>query len=69
MAPKMPMKKMPAKPMGAHPGFEGAARQVAAREGMPMDRARAVIAAGARKAGPAARKRNPRLNRVKGKAK
>jgi len=40
---------------------------VAQHEGVPMERARAIVAAGARHASPAAREENPRLNRVKGK--
>ena len=47
-------------------GFEAAARQVAQRRGIPMERARKIIAAGARKASPAAKKRNPNLRKVKG---
>lgn len=49
----------------AHPGFKGAAASVAAREGLPMGRAKAIIAAGARKASAKAKKANPRLKRVK----
>ena len=52
--------------MTKHVGFEGAAKSVSAKSGLPMDRARAVIAAGARKASPEAKKENPRLKRVKG---
>ena len=51
----------------AHPGFEAAAEQIARRQGVSEDRARAILAAGTRRAGPAARKANPRLNRVKGR--
>lgn len=50
-------------------GFKAAAKSVAQKQGLPMDRARAIIASGARKAGPAARKANPNLLKVKGKAK
>lgn len=50
-------------------GFEANARAIARRQGVSMQRARAILAAGTRKAGPAARRRNPRLKRVKGKAK
>ena len=52
--------------MKKHMGFTAAARSVARQEGMPMPRARAVIAAGARKASPAAVRANPRLSRVSG---
>lgn len=50
----------------AHPGFKGAAKSISAKEGVPMKNAMAILAAGTRKAGSAARKANPRLNRVKG---
>jgi len=50
----------------AHPGFKGAAKSIASKEGVPMKNAMAILASGTRKAGAAARKANPRLNRVKG---
>jgi hypothetical protein len=51
---------------GSHPGFENVARSIAAKEGLPMDRARAILASRTRHASPAAKAANPRLNRVKG---
>ena len=48
----------------AHPGFKAAAASIAKRQGLPMARANAILAAGARKASPAAKKANPRLKRV-----
>jgi len=48
-----------------HPGFSGAAAAIAKKQGISIKRARAILAAGARKAGKAARRKNPRLNRVK----
>lgn len=62
MAAKKKAKKKARKGMG----FEAAARGVAKRQGVSMERARAIIAAGARKASPAAKKRNPNLRKVKG---
>ena len=50
-----------------HPGFEAAAKRIAKREGVSLEQARAMLAAGTRRAGAAAKKRNPRLKRVKGK--
>lgn len=50
-------------------GFKAAAKSVSQREGLPMDRANAIIAAGARKASPAAKRANPALNKVKGSRK
>lgn len=49
-----------------HPGFEAVARKIAAKQGIPLDRARAELAAGTRRASPAAKRRNPNLKRVKG---
>ena len=50
----------------AHPGFEAVANRIAKKEGVPKKRARAMLAAGTRRAGSKARRANPRLNRVKG---
>lgn len=46
-------------------GFKAAAKSVAEKEGMPMDRAKAIIAASTRKASPAAKKENPNLKKIK----
>ena len=53
----------------AHPGFKKVQAKVAREQGISMERAGAVVAAGARKASAKAKKANPRLKRVKGKAK
>lgn len=47
-------------------GFNNNAKKIAKKQGIPMKRANAVLAAGTRRAGSAARKKNPRLNKVKG---
>jgi hypothetical protein len=47
-------------------GFGNVQAQIARKSGVSMKRAGAMLAATTRRAGPAARKRNPRLNRVKG---
>ena len=52
----------------AHPGFAAVASGIARKKGISMQRAKAILAAGTRRAGKAARRRNPRLNRVKGYA-
>ncbi len=52
----------------AHPGFQGAAEQVAAREGIPMANAQRIIGANKANASTAARRKNPRLNRNAGMA-
>lgn len=49
-----------------HPGFKSVQRQIAQREGVSMKRAGAMLAAGTRRASPAAKRKNPRLRRVKG---
>ena len=60
---------MAAKKGKKHPGFKGAQKSIAAKEGIPMANAGAILAAGARKASPAAKKANPRLKKVAAKRK
>ena len=50
----------------AHPGFAAVQKQIAKKQGISQQRAGAILAAGARKAGPAAVKKNPNLKRVSG---
>ena len=50
----------------AHPGFKRVQAQIAKKQGIGMERAGAILAAGARKAGKKAVKANPRLKRVSG---
>lgn len=52
--------------MKKHPGFKAVQKKVAAKQGVSMERAGAIVAAGARKASKAAVKANPRLKRVTG---
>jgi hypothetical protein len=47
-------------------GFEAAASSAAKSAGVSKERGRAIIAAGARKASPAAKRKNPNLLKVKG---
>jgi len=47
-------------------GFKAAQKGIAKKQGISMDRAGAILAAGARKASPAAKKANPNLMKVKG---
>lgn len=49
-----------------HPGFASVQRSIAAKEGISEERAGAILAASSRGASKAAKKANPRLNRVKG---
>ena len=50
----------------AHPGFKTVQKQIAAKQGIGMERAGAILASGARKAGKKAVAANPRLKRVSG---
>lgn len=49
--------------------FKSVSSGIAARQGVPPAEASAELAASARRASPAAKKRNPALRKVKGKAK
>ena len=49
-----------------HPGFKAVQKKIAKKQGISMERAGAILAAGARKASKKAVKANPRLKRVKG---
>jgi len=49
-----------------HPGFKAVQKRIAAKQGISMERAGAILASSARKASPAAKKANPRLRRVSG---
>jgi cytochrome c551/c552 len=48
------------------PGFKAVAKKIAAKQGVSRERAGAILAAGARKASPAAIKANPNLKKVSG---
>ena len=48
-------------------GFKKNAQRIAQTQGVPYDRAAAILAASTRRASAAAKAKNPRLNRVKGK--
>lgn len=48
----------------AHPGFKAVASGIAARQGIPVARADAILASRTRGASPAAKAANPRLRRV-----
>jgi hypothetical protein len=50
----------------AHPGFKSVAAGIAKKQGISKERASAIVASAARKASPAAKKKNPRLKKVKG---
>jgi hypothetical protein len=52
--------------MKKHPGFKGAQRQIEKKEGVSAKEAGAILASGARHASPAAKRANPKLDKVKG---
>lgn len=47
-------------------GFKNVAKQIAKKQGISIERASAILAEGARKASPAAIKKNPSLKKVSG---
>lgn len=49
-----------------HPGFKRVAAGIARRKGISRKRAGAILAASTRRASKAAKRKNPRLRRVKG---
>ena len=49
----------------AHPGFAAVQKKIAKKQGVSMERAGAILAAGTRKASAAAKRANPRLKKVK----
>lgn len=49
-----------------HPGFKKAASGIAAKQNIPIKNARAILAAGARNASAAAKRKNPNLKKVGG---
>jgi len=51
---------------GGHPGFKAVQAKIAAKSGVPMKNAGAILAASSRRASPAAKRANPRLRRVSG---
>jgi hypothetical protein len=49
----------------AHPGFKAVQSKIAKKQGISKEKAGAILAASTRKASKAAKKKNPRLNKVK----
>jgi hypothetical protein len=49
-------------------GFKRNATRIAKKQGITYDKAAAILAASTRRASAAARRKNPRLKRVRGKA-
>lgn len=55
--------------MAKHPGFKAVQSKIARKEGVSSKAAGAILASASRKASPAAKKKNPRLAKVKGEPK
>lgn len=51
-----------------HPGFESVEKRIQKKEGVSKDSAGAILASAARNASAKAKRDNPNLKRVKGKA-
>lgn len=49
-----------------HRGFKAVQTEISKKQGISMERAGAILAAGARKASPAAVRANPRLAKISG---
>jgi len=56
---------MEVKMSAKHPGFKKVAQQIAQKQGVSIKQASAILASKTRSASPAAKAKNPRLNRVK----
>jgi len=52
-----------------HPGFKAVQKKIAKKSGVSMKSAGAILAKSSRNASAKAKKKNPRLNKVKGKSK
>lgn len=52
--------------MAKHPGFKAVQAKIASKEGVSKKAAGAILAKSTRNASAAAKKSNPRLNKVKG---
>jgi len=50
-------------------GFKAAQKSIAKKSGVSIEAAGAILASSSRKASPAAKRKNPNLKKVKGKAK
>lgn len=52
-----------------HPGFKAVQAMIARRSGVSKGKAGAILAAGSRKASKKAKRKNPRLKKIRGKKK
>ncbi len=58
-----------AKKSKKHPGFKAVQAQIAKKQGISKERAGAMLASKSRNASAAAKRKNPRLKKVKGSSK
>lgn len=57
---------MATKAKAKHRGFKAVQKEIAKKQGISLERAGAILAAGARKASQKAIRKNPRLKRISG---
>ena len=57
---------MKSKKSKKHPGFKAVQKKIAKEQGISMEKAGAILASSSRKASAAAKRKNPRLKKVKG---
>jgi len=57
---------MATKAKAKHRGFKAVQKEIAKKQGISLERAGAILAAGARKASPEAIRKNPRLKKISG---
>jgi hypothetical protein len=52
--------------MKKHPGFKAVQKKIAKKSNVSIEAAGAILASASRKVSPAAKKKNPKLKKVKG---
>ena len=52
--------------MSKHPGFKAVQSKIASKEGVSKEKAGAILASATRKASKKAKKKNPKLKKVRG---
>jgi hypothetical protein len=62
-------KRSKAKESSKHPGFKAVQNKIAKKQGISKKRAGAILAASTRRSSKAAKRKNPRLKKVRGKSK
>lgn len=67
MAKKVARRYKGKKKSSKHPGFKAVQAKIAKKQGISKERAGAILASSSRRASASAKRKNPRLKRVKGK--